>query len=361
MNARIAAGRLANQGIDTVRATTPQEVVAWFGGVQAQDIRAALWAIGLRLPDGATAAIVQRALDDGRILRTHVLRPTWHFVTASDSKWMLELTAPQVQRRLATYYRQLGLDEKVRSRGAKVIERALASGDHLTRAEIAAALARAGLPLSGVRLAVLTLHVELERIICSGRQRGAQATYALLSDRAPRPVVLARDEALAELSRRYLRSHGPATIRDFVWWSGLSTADARRGFASAGARDERIGDHVYWRVDDAGTLQKPSSAVHLLPIYDEYLVAYRDLQAVPRPPSTWGLLPQSIVAKGQVAGTWKAVRHRDGVDLLITNGRALTASESRGLAQAARRYGRFFGVPHSLRRNETDPHRPRSS
>ena len=159
MNRRIAAGRLQNHGIEPTWITTPEEVVAWFGGVQAQDIRAALWAVGLRLPDDATAHSVQQAVDDGRILRTHVLRPTWHFVTATDSRWMLELTAPQVQRRLATYYRQLGLDETIRSRGAKVIERALASGEHLTRGEIRAALARARVPLTGVRLALLTLRI----------------------------------------------------------------------------------------------------------------------------------------------------------------------------------------------------------
>jgi hypothetical protein len=290
---------------------------------------------------------VQQALDDGRLLRTHVLRPTWHFVTAADVHWMLELTAPHVQRRLGTYYRRLGLDVAIRRRGARGIERALASGDHLTRPEIGAALARARLPLTGVRLALLTLHAELEGIICSGRQRGEQATYALLSERVRRSNGLSRDEALAELSRRYLRSHSPATVRDFVWWSGLPPADARRGFEAIGATQEQIGDHVYWCVGER-TPVKRIAGVHLLPIYDEYLVAYRDLQAVPRPPSTRGQLPQAVVAKGQVAGTWKAIRQRDSVTIHVTHARPMSASECRALAESAARYGRFFGVCHVL-------------
>jgi hypothetical protein len=347
MNATVASARLENHWIDSPGGTAPEDVVAWLGAVQAQDSRAALWAVGLRQPDTATAAVVQKALDDARILRTHVLRPTWHFVTAVDIRWMLALTAPHVQRRLATYYKQLGLDPSTRRRGARVIERALASGEHRTRAELGAALARARLPLTGVSLALMTLHTELEGIVCSGRLCGAQPTYALLSERARPAAPLSRDEALAELSRRYLRSHAPATIRDFVWWSGLSTAEARRGFAAVAARQERIADHVYWSLDD-GPPGGASKRVHLLPFYDEYLVAYRDLHAVPRPPSTWGVLPQAVIAKGQVAGTWKVVRQRDSVSIQITHGRAMSGSEKCALSRAAERYGRFFGVPHVL-------------
>jgi hypothetical protein len=356
MNARVASARLENHWIDSPGGITPEDVVAWLGAVQAQDSRAALWAIGLRLPHTATAAMVQQALDDGRILRTHVLRPTWHFVTAGDIRWMLALTAPHVQRRAATYYRHLGLDQSVRRRGARVIEQALASGEHRTRAELGSALARARLPLTGVRLAMMTVHTELEGIVCSGRHRGVHPTYALLSERARPAAPFSRDEALAELSRRYLRSHAPVTIRDFVWWSGLSSADARRGFAAVAARQERIADHVYWSLDDStqgkssnrqiapssNSTRLRSTRVHLLPFYDEYLVAYRDLHAVPRPPSTWGVLPQAVIAKGQVAGTWKVVRQRDSVTIQITHGRAMSRSEKGSLSRAAERYSRFF-------------------
>ncbi len=349
MNAAIAAARLDNHGIETARGGSPEEIVGWLGAVQAQDLRAALWAVGLRLPDASTATVVQEALNEGRILRTHVLRPTWHFVTSADVHWMLDLTAPHLRRRVATYHKSLGLDSPTLVRGVKVIERALASGEHRTRAELGVALARARLPLTGIRLGMLTLHAELEGIICSGRQRGGKTTYALLAARARRQPVRSRDDAVAELSLRYLRSHGPATVRDFVWWSGLPTVDARRGFEGIGARSERVGDHIYWSVDDRDR-RKHSTAVHLLPIYDEYLVAYRDLHAVPRPPSNWGVLPQAVVANGQIAGTWRVVRQGDRAAIhIVQHDTALTGGRRRALERAAARYARFFARPHDLR------------
>ncbi len=225
----IAEQRLLNQGITRPKTRTPEEVVAWLGAVQAQEYPFARWALGLRMPEGTTDSEIERAIDEGRILRTHVMRPTWHFVTPADVYWMLELTASRVHRTLATYNRRQGLTEDVMARGTKVFERALKDGQCLTRAELGARLERAGIMAKGVRLALLTIYAELEGVICSGPRRAGQLTYALLADRAPRPRRLSRDEALAELTLRYFRSHGPATIRDFVWWSGLLTADAKRG------------------------------------------------------------------------------------------------------------------------------------
>jgi hypothetical protein len=348
MNARIGVARLQNHGIERARGSSPEAIVAWLGAVQAQDLRAALWAVGVRLRNDSTAAVVRQALDDGRILRTHILRPTWHFVTAADIYWMLDLTAAHVLRRTATYCRSLGLDRPTLLRGTAVIERALASGEHLTRGELGAALARAELPLTGIRLAVLTLHAELEGVVCSGKPRGAGTTYALLAERARRQAVRSRDDAVGELSLRFLRSHGPATLRDFVWWSGLSTFDARRGFDAIGARSTRVGDHVYWHVED-GDRPKRSSAVHLLPVYDEYLVAYRDLHAVPRPSSKGGVVPQAVVANGQIAGTWRVVRQRDRAAIHITHATARGHPRRRALEDAVSRYARFFAVPHDLR------------
>ena len=190
--------------------------------MQAQAYPAAKWAIALRMSDRATDAQIERAFNEGRILRTHVMRPTWHFVSATDLHWMLELTAARVHRALAYGYRQFELDVATRMRAASVFETALGDRQCLTRAELGAHLARAGLAAKGVRLALLTIHAELERVICSGPRRGTQATYALLASGTAKAVHLQRDEALAELSMRYFRSHGPATVRDFVWWSGLT-------------------------------------------------------------------------------------------------------------------------------------------
>src|SRR4051794_12729464 len=219
----IAERRLINQHIATRGLRGPQDVVTWFGAMQAQEYEPAKWALGLRMPDGTTSAKVQRACDEGRILRTHVMRPTWHFVGRSDIRWLLELTAPRVHRILSYYNRALELDSRVLTRSAVVIERALRDGHHLTRAELAARLERAGLPAEGQRLARVVMNAELEGVICSGPRRDRQFTYALVAERAPKAARLPREEALATLAQRFFSSHGPATVKDFVWWSGLTT------------------------------------------------------------------------------------------------------------------------------------------
>ncbi|MEA2725241.1 MAG: hypothetical protein QOH59_3012, partial [Gemmatimonadales bacterium] len=309
----------------------------------------AKWALGLRLPPGVTNAALDRALDQGRILRTHVLRPTWHFVTPADIGWMLELTGPQVHRRMSPYDGQLGLDAKVKTRATGIMERALGEGRCLTRLELGAHLVRAGLPGKSMHLAHLAMHAELEGVICSGPRRGKQSTYALLAERAPAAPHLSRDEALAELSRRYFRSHGPATIRDFVWWSGLGTTDARRGLEMNRARSHDVDGLRYWSLGHAAARTSgPKARVHLLPIYDEYLVSYRDHQAVPRPAYVLGGFQHALVIAGQVAGTWKTVPDPKELVVKVTTLRRITADERRALGRAAARYGRFLGVPLSL-------------
>jgi DNA glycosylase AlkZ-like len=344
MHTRLAQQRLENQRITRPGPRNPEGVVAWMGAIQAQEYPAAKWTVALRMPNGATDARVERAFNEGRILRTHVMRPTWHFVAAADIDWMLTLTAPNVQRRMSSVYRQFELDTRTRVRATRLMERALAGGDHLTRAELAAHLARSGLTVKGVPLALLTVYAELERVLCSGAQRGKQSTYALLPSRVAQAVTLSRDEALAELARRYFRSHGPATIRDFVWWSGLTTREARRGVAASGAIAEALDGRTYWTLGRPRAREARPPSVHLLPTYDEYFVAYRDLDAVPRVKG----LQQTIVAGGHAAGTWKAVRRERDIMLDVATLRPLTDAEGRALAATAARYGRFLGVAVTL-------------
>ena len=211
MTARIAAQRLDNQRITQPGPRDPAELVAWFGAVQAQDYSAATWALALRLRNGSTDAAIGRAFDQGRILRTHVMRPTWHFVTPSDIYWMLELTAPRVHRALAYANRYYELDRAMRIRATAAFERALSGRQYLTRAELGVRLARAGIAVKGVRLALLTLYAELEGIMCSGPRRGKQSTYALLAERVPQARHLSRDESIAELTRRYFRAFSVTT------------------------------------------------------------------------------------------------------------------------------------------------------
>jgi hypothetical protein len=342
---RIADQRLRNQLITRPGSRRPETVVAWLGAVQAQEYGPAKWGLALRSSPRTTDRIVERAIAQGRILRTHVLRPTWHFVAQADIRWILELTGPQVQRRMSTYDRQLGLDVGIMTRAIGVIERALGDRGYLLRAELGTGLKRAGLPSDTIRLAHIMMHAELEGVICSGPRRGNKFTYALLDQRSPAAGRLQRDEALAELTRRYLRSHAPATVRDLVWWSGLPTGDARRGLEMVRARFREIDGVRYWTLGSAPRASSSGKAgVHLLPVYDEYLVAYRDQHAVPRPAYVLGSFLHALVAGGQVIGKWTRIPGRTGVTLDVQAERRLTRGERRSLLRMVARYGQFLGV-----------------
>ena len=256
--------RLANQSIAQPRHRRAAEVVEWLGAAQAQEYLPAKWALGLRMVGGSDAA-VERAFEQGRILRTHVMRPTWHFVAAADIRWLQMLTGPRVDRAMETYRRRMELDAATLTRATRIIERALRDRQYLTRAELGERLRGTGLAMSGIRLAHATLHAELNAVICSGPRRGKQFTYGLVAERAPGARELTRDEALAELTRRFFTSHGPATVRDFVWWSGLATADARRGLDINRADRHVVGDHTYWTIGSPGSRRPKGALVHRCP------------------------------------------------------------------------------------------------
>jgi hypothetical protein len=345
----IAVRRLLNQRITRPGPRSPEKLVAWMGAVQAQEYGPAKWGLALRSPPGTTDAAIERAIEKGRILRTHLLRPTWHFVAAADIRWMLDLTAPHVQRTMASYDIQLGLDAGVMTRAMGVIERALGEHRFLTRRELGTHLERAGLPSKTRESAHIAMYAELAGVICSGPRRGKQSTYALLADRAPNALSLPRDEALAELTRRYLRSHGPATIRDFVWWSGLKTSDAKIGLEMNGARSHDVDGLRYWTPNrEPADTRRAKGTLHLLPIYDEYLVAYRDHLVVPRPAYLLGNFQHALVIGGQVAGTWRMILATAGLTMDVRPLRRLTSAERRGLVVAATRYRRFLRTPVSL-------------
>ncbi len=341
--------RLHNQYIARPFRSGPSELLAWFGAVQAQEYEAARWGLALRLRRTTRETDIERAIDAGDILRTHVMRPTWHFVPAADLGWMLQLTAPRVHRMSASYYRHQGLETAFLVKAAALFERAVAGGRYLTRAELGRHLADAGRQVNGIQLALVTMYAELEGVICSGPRRGKQSTYGLLSERAPLPRVLTREEALAELTRRFFRSHGPATIRDFVWWSGLTTADAKRGLDMIGARAEPHDGLTYWSVGQVRIGRTGSCTVHLLPIYDEYLVAYRDRVAVPHGPGAIRasarspvIFQHALVVDGQVVGTWRNRRTTAAHVVDVATLRRLTTRERRALEEAANRYREYL-------------------
>jgi len=353
-NAAIAAGRLRNQRLTLAGFRRAADVVAWFGAMQAQEYEPAKWALGLRMRNGTVADEIERAFEQGETLRTHVMRPTWHFVTPADIRWLTELTAPRVRRMMSSSHRRLELDTRVFVRGTTLIEKALGDGPTLTRAELGERLRGAGLVVDGERLAHFAMYAELEGVICSGPRRGKQFTYALVAERAPGAPRLSRDESLARLTRHYFSSHGPATVRDFVWWSGLTTADARRGLAMNNARRVDTGGSTYWTIGSPPRGARRDHLVHLLPVYDEYLVAYRDREAVPHGPSTITSGPSAsesvtfqhaLVVGGQVAGTWRRMQSTRTIALEVVPMRRLTRLERHALDEATGRYERFLSAP----------------
>jgi Winged helix DNA-binding domain len=351
----IATRRLRNQAITGAARRSPADVVRWLGAVQAQEYGPAKWALALRMDDDIGDDEIARAFDAGRILRTHMMRPTWHFVAREDIWWMLELTAQRVHMRMAPYNRKLELDRRTFTRAAAVFERALAGDGFLTRAELAEQLVRAGIPATGQRLGHLIMYAELERVICSGPRRGKQFTYALLADRSPRARRFTRDEALGQLARRFFRSHGPATVRDFVWWSGLLTSDARRGLDIVRAQSEGCDGLIYWSLGDAERETVRDAPVHLLPVYDEYLVAYRDRRAVPHwPPGVPPLVGQlaalhnPLVIDGQVRGLWKLMRTATNIVIEVVSAAPLPRNHREALQAAASSYATAIRMPVSI-------------
>jgi hypothetical protein len=350
MTLDILRQRLHNQLLSQTKFIQPGQVVAWLGAVQSQDYAGAKWALAQRtkgLPD----AVIERAFSEGKILRTHILRPTWHFVAPVDIRWMLELTAPRVRSAMAYMNRQLGLDTAVFKKSNTVLTQSLQGNQQLTRPELGQILLKAGVPMDGLRLGHLMARAELDAIICSGARRGKQHTYALLEERAPQAKTLERDEALAELAKRYFTSHGPASLSDFVWWSGLTRSDARKGIEFSQLDQEIVENQTYWFIA-SGPAMKSSPSVILLPDYDEYTVGYTDRAAIfdsshtDRLDARGSILAQySIMIDGRVAGTWKRTIKKNEVVIELVPFIMPTDDQSQAIIAATQQYGKFLGLP----------------
>lgn len=351
----IPVNRLQNQRLLHTDLTQPVEVVRWLGAVQAQDYAGAKWAVGLRT-QGLTDSDVDQALADGSILRTHILRPTWHFVSPADIRWMLKLTAPRVRALMAYNDRQIELDQATLKKSNAVLEKTLQGGQHLTRAELGIALQEKGINTDDLRLTHIVMHAELDGLLCSGPRRGKQFTYALLEERVPQAKVPEHDEAAAELAQRYFTSHGPATLKDFSWWSGLSVSDVRLASESVKAQfeQEEVDGKVYW-FKPLKKLERADTIAYFLPNYDEYTVGYTDRSAIFDEAHTHKLdargsvLAQHVIlTAGGIAASWKRTWKKDLVLIEVTLFRAITKKESQALATAAQRYASFLDLPFEL-------------
>ncbi|HKR08370.1 MAG TPA: winged helix DNA-binding domain-containing protein [Gemmatimonadaceae bacterium] len=357
--------RLANQHLLEQTARTASKVVAALGAIQAQDYAGAKWGIAQRTT-GVTDTEVERAISRGQILRTHILRPTWHFVSAADIRWMLALTAPRIRKLAAHYDRRLGIDDDVRRRVRLLLAKALRGSRHLTRAELAQALTKGGVRADGTqRLAHLMIHAELDGLICSGARRGKQFTYALLDECVEPSAELRRDEALHRLATRYFTTRGPATEDDFAWWSGLTKADAKEAVSLVdGIENLSLGGRRFWL--RSSPQPKVKHTLRLLPVYDEYLVSYADRSAMQTRvnPETVGetfdfLGSYVMVSSGQIVGRWKRAATTNNVVITPQPLTRLTSDERAEIWCEAERFAQYLGLPLQIQKANPKAASPR--
>lgn len=348
--------RLRNQLITKTDFEEPSQVVRWFGAMQAQDYAAALWGVGLRT-SVANEAAVERAIAGRSIVRTWPMRGTLHFVAPSDIRWMLQLLTPRVVRATAGRYRQLELNDKVFAASEKLIVRALEGGRQLTRTALYQVLGASRIATRENRGLHIIGHLAQHGVICFGPRAGKQHTIVLLHEWIPNARTLDRGAAIVELTRRYFTSHGPATVHDFAWWSGLTLAEIRvglEGTASALERDT-LDDRTYWfATQGLPRTRVKSPTAYLLPFYDEYTVGYRDRSAVLDPRHAkrvnagGGVLSPIVVVGGQIVATWKRIIAGNSVSIQLAPFQRLAHSQRDAVERATMRYGKFLGLEARL-------------
>lgn len=346
---RLARIRLHLQQLTETAFDDPAKLTSWFGAMQAQDYAHVRWALGVRLP-ATTDAAVSDFIDSGKIIRTHILRPTWHLVAAEDIGWMLDLSGPRVSAQIQGMHHRVGLPAGIFNKSHAIIEKALEGGRFLTRNELVAALGQAGIPADLLQATHLMMQAELDGLICNGPMRGKQFTYALLGERAPNAARMPREEALAMLVQRYFQSHGPATLQDFTWWSGLTLADAKAGIEAvkSGFVSETLENQTYWMPRDTIVPDEKTKQAHLLPSFDEFMIAYKDRAACLDPQHKDmavvgnGIFKPILVIDGKVKGIWQRSLKKDRVSVEIYPFSALSANEKESVEEKAEAFGRFL-------------------
>lgn len=348
----IPALRLYNQLIAHPRFTQPEQVVAWLGGMQGQDYPGAKWSVALRLPD-ATDADVVRAIDAGKIIRTWPMRGTLHLVTAQDVRWMLMLTSPKNIAGSASRRNNLELDDKTLARCREVFSKALQGGKQLSRDGMYAALAQAKISTEGQRGYHILWSCALHGLICLAATGDKEQNFALLEEWVAPTQEKTREEALAELALRYFSSRGPATLQDFIWWSGLSAAEARLGLDAIKSSlvQVAVGKLNYWLPADTNMPQDIPNAF-ALPGFDEYLLGYKDRSVVLDAehaekvcPGGNGMFASTVIIDGRVVGTWKRVFKKTGIEITATPFTDMSKSDKKRFTDAAQRYGTFHKMP----------------
>jgi hypothetical protein len=345
----LLAARLVNQMLTGADPGDPVAVVSRFGAVQAQEYGPSLWALGLRLPDSDIGSI-EAAIEAGAILRTWPMRGTIHLVPAADARWMVNLLAPRRVRQMASVYDRLGLTGAVFSRAGDIISATLAGGKRVQRKDLYAILTHHGIDCSaspnGSRGGHILGYLSMLGLICLGPLDGRQATFVLLDDWAPAARTPA--EPLAELARRYFTSHGPATAKDFSWWSGLTLREVGHAIELAGPAlaGVQVDEQQYWQGNTTAAGASRPPGAWLLPAFDEYTVAYRDRTALlaGRKISPSELLNPVMVLDGLVVGLWRATAGKAAVRITLAPFDGVTAADLDRFEPSCARYGRFTGL-----------------
>lgn len=343
--------RLLTQQLSYPSFERPEDVVTWFGAIQAQDFAAAKWAISLRSKN-QTDADIEKAFNEGKILRIHIMRPTWHFVNPQDIRWLLALTAPRVQHFNGHYYRKSGLDKTIFDKSNKVIKKALEGSKQLTRDELHTYLKEAHIPTDNLGLSFTIVQAELEGIIVSGPRLGKQFTYMLLDERVPATKPITNNEALMKLTKRYFQSHGPAQIKDFCWWSGLTSIDAKKGIEMLGSTiiSEVTNDKIYWYISSKEEKTMPLDG-YLVPGFDEYFIAYKDRsdildsEYIKRLNQGGGMVNGAVVLNGKMVGGWKRTFVKKDVVITITLFEKISDEQKQAVLKQAERFGKFLSIP----------------
>lgn len=337
------------QGVDTGQTVdTPAELVRWMGCIQAQDYGMAKWAVGCRLPK-ATDAGIEKDFNEGQILRTHVLRPTWHFVRPEDVRWMLKLSAPKIKALTRPYHQKLDIDYAILKKSKTLLTRALGEHGQLTRPQLAEILRKGKIATDEARLGHLLMDAELDAIICSAGRIGKQFAYGLLDGQGAgthsgQRTILSTEESIVELARRYFPSRGPATVQDFAWWAGLTLTEARKGLDAIkpGLECVVVNGSEYWFVPTSQS-GKPDKT-YLLPAFDEYAVAYKNRDDVLDPTHAaacfYGLKP-IVVHNTRVVGIWQRTIKKGKPIVEIMPFEGVRPVSARTLAAAVKKYEGF--------------------
>ncbi len=349
----ITAYRLANQFIASNN-KTPLEVVRHMGAMQAQDYYGTLWALGLRT--GKTEKEIIKTLENAEIVRTWPQRGTLHVVPAEDAKWLVSLSAERLLKGSRRRRERLELDDKKLAKSKEILINALSKTKLLTRPQVMETLEKAGISTKSGRGYHILWHLAQTGVIVIGPMKGKQQTFALLESWVPKSKNLSREEGIVELAKRYFLSHGPATIQDFMWWTGLTAADAKKGLEANKSLliSEKINKKEYWMPRSLPKMPDTSQA-YLLPGFDEYMLGYKDRSAALHIDHTNKIVPggngmflSTIVIDGQIAGTWRRIIKKDQVLIKLSPFKKLTKIELELLKKPAEDYAKFLGLPINL-------------